>query len=195
VSFFDDLERAAPPPPSYRTPEWLAPPDNVLPATVALDVLLVHRPDVAVWVADALVFPSGLAFGLSVQRRESSDDPPPFFGPPDPDGLRFGLQLADSRKVVVQQLAACRPLLQRPDQPILRPRSGGGGGTRSRVELWLWPLPPPGRLAFVCAWPAEGVDETRAEIDAAPIVAASARAVELWPEERPLPPDHGDVVI
>ncbi len=61
--------------------------------------------------------------------------------------------------------------------------------------MWLWPLPPPGPLTFVCAWPAEGVEETHAQIDGAEILAASARAVELWPDDRPLPPSEDDVVI
>jgi hypothetical protein len=194
VSFFD--EPAAPPqPPSYRTPEWLAPPENVIPATVALDVMLLRRPDLAIWVADALVFPSGLSFGINVQRREQSDNTPPFFGPPDPDGPRFGLQLADGRKVVVERAADMRPFLQRPDRPLLRPRSGSGGAHRSSAQMWLWPLPPPGPLTFVCAWPAERVEETSAQIDAAPILAAASRAVEMWRDDRPLPPSERDVVI
>jgi hypothetical protein len=195
VSFFDEPEAAPAPPPDYRTPEWIAPPENVIPATVALDVILVRRPDLAIWVADALAFPSGLSFGINVHRREQSDETPLFFGPVDPDGPRFGLQLADGRKVIVQRLGEMKPFLQRPDRPILRPRSGSGGGHLSRAEMWLWPLPPSGPLTFVCAWPAEGVEETSAQIDAAPIVAAASRAVEMWPDDRPLPPSEDDVVI
>jgi hypothetical protein len=59
VSFFGDPAPPPPPTPSYRTPAWLGPPDNVLPATVALDVVLVRRPNLAIWVAHALVFDSG----------------------------------------------------------------------------------------------------------------------------------------
>jgi hypothetical protein len=195
VSFFDEPEPTSSPPPSYRTPEWIAPPDNVIPATVALDVILVRRNDLAIWVADAVVYPSGVSFGISVQRREQSDETPLFFGPAEPDGPRFGLRLADGRKVIVQRLGEMKPLLQRPDRPLLRPRSGSGGGHRSRAEMWLWPLPPPGPLTLVCAWPAEAVEETSVEIDAAPIVAAASRAVEMWPDDRPLPPSEDDVVI
>jgi hypothetical protein len=175
-----------------------------LHATVGLDVILVRRPDLVIWVADALAFPSGLSFGLNVQRRERSDETrragavptaPLFFGPADPDGPRFGLRLADGRKVVVQRLGDMKPFLRKPDRPILRPRSGSGGGHASRAEMWLWPLPPPGPLTFVCARAAEGVDETSAQIDAAPILAAAANAVEMWPDDRPLPPSEDDVVI
>jgi hypothetical protein len=88
-----------------------------------------------------------------------------------------------------------KPFLQRPDRPTLRPRSGSAGGGRSSAQMWLWPLPPLGPLTFVCAWPAEGVQETSAQIDAAPILSAASRAVEMWPDDRSLPPGEQDVVI
>jgi hypothetical protein len=51
VSFFDE-----PPPPAepheQRTPEWIGRPDNVIPATVALDAVLVRpagRSSSAAW--------------------------------------------------------------------------------------------------------------------------------------------------
>jgi hypothetical protein len=195
MSFFDEPEAVAAESPSYRTPEWIGPPENVIPATVALDLVLVQRADLAIWIADALVFPSGLSFGISVQRRQRSQEPPLFFGPVEPGGPRFGLRLADGRKVVVQRSGEMRPFLQQPDHPILRPRSGSGGGHLSRATMWLWPLPPAGPLTFVCAWPAKGVEETSAEIDTGPLLAAGARAVEMWPDDRPLPPSEDDVVI
>jgi hypothetical protein len=200
MSFFDEPEAVPAPPPSYRTPEWIGPPENVIPATVALDVVLVQRAVLAIWIADALVFPAGLTFAINVQRRQPSQrqpapEPPVFFGPVEPGGPRFGLQLADGRKVVVQRLGEMRPFLRQPDHPILRPRSGSGGGHLSRATMWLWPLPPAGPLSFVCAWPAEGIDETSAQIDTGPLLAAGARAVEMWPDDRPLPPSEDDVVI
>jgi hypothetical protein len=199
VTFFDQPPPEPPPrPPSYRTPEWLVPPENVIPATVALDAVLVRREDLAIWVADALVYPTGLGFGLFVHRRvpDASMEPPFFFRPPTEDGPRFGLLLADGQKVLVERLGDLRPFLEQPTRAVLRPRSGGGGtGGRSHAEMWLWPLPPPGPLRFVCEWPAEGIAETAAEVDATAIVEAAARAVEMWPDDRPLPPDEESVLI
>jgi hypothetical protein len=43
MSFFEDPAPPSAPPPEYRTPEWIAPPENVIPTTVALDVILVQR--------------------------------------------------------------------------------------------------------------------------------------------------------
>jgi hypothetical protein len=42
-------------------------------------------------------------------------------------------------------------------------------------------------VTFVCARPAQNVPESRAELDAAPILTAAAEAIELWPEGEPEP--------
>jgi hypothetical protein len=67
-----------------------------------------------------------------------------------------------------------------PDSPVLVPRGGGGGMRHWSESLWLWPLPPEGRLSFVCEWPAFGIALTRADVDAAPIRDAAARSRALW---------------
>jgi hypothetical protein len=69
---------------------------------------------------------------------------------------------------------------QVPDSPVLVPRGGGGGMRHWSESLWLWPLPPEGRLSFVCEWPALGIALTRADVDAAPIRDAAARSRTLW---------------
>jgi hypothetical protein len=72
---------------------------------------------------------------------------------------------------------------QAPDRPVLREHGGGGGGTAWDREYWLWPLPPAGPFAFVCEWPARGIAESRAEIDAAAILEAAGRALILWSDK------------
>jgi hypothetical protein len=42
--------------------------------------------------------------------------------------------------------------------------------------------PPTGPLEFVCEWPAFGVAETRAVIDAQLVLDAAGRSTRLWPE-------------
>jgi hypothetical protein len=64
-------------------------------------------------------------------------------------------------------------------------RGGGGGDRRFDMRFWLWPLPPPGPLAFVVEWPAEGVELTRRAIDVAELLEAATRAEELWPGGSP----------
>jgi hypothetical protein len=187
VSFF------GPPPPDpvrdvdYRMPEWHAPPDNVLPATVALNLVVARTQDLVVSIPEARVFPTGVSLQVAVQRREPPDRPDAFlFGPPHPEGPRVGVLLAGGAKAVAG--SPFPNAYERPQGPVLLPRSGGGGGLRLHSELWLWPLPPPGPLTVVYEWAAQGIAETRVEVDATPIVEAADRAVELWREERPLMP-------
>ena len=75
--------------------------------------------------------------------------------------------------------------------PRFTERPGHRVGTfrRRRERAWLalaalavGPTPP-GPLAFVCEWPARGIPETRAEIDAGLVLAAAARAVPIWPDQ------------
>jgi hypothetical protein len=51
------------------------------------------------------------------------------------------------------------------------------------MRYWIWPLPPAGPVTFVCQWPALGIPESRADVDAELILDAAARAVQLWPED------------
>jgi hypothetical protein len=152
---------------------------------VVLDVALVKTERAAVWVSDALVYLSGLSFCLNVQWR--GPEPPrrePLFAGIHDAQCHFGVELSDGRRIESAQ-RSWRPIEIRPDHPVLRPRGGGSGGLHHRADLWLWPLPPPGPLTFVFAWPAEGVREVTATVDTAPIIAASARAYVLWPDDRP----------
>ena len=51
-----------------------------------------------------------------------------------------------------------------------------GGGPHSFVSRWwAWPLPPTGPLEFLCEWPAFGITESRAGINAQ-IILDAARA-------------------
>jgi hypothetical protein len=194
MGFFDaDPAHEPPPEQEYRPPEWSQPPENVMPAAVALDALVVRRDALAVWIADGLAYPTGLAFGIAVVLRHR---PPPgrrprgwFLGPGEPGGPLFGAGFADGRRTATDR--ALRSRDGGPPEIALGHRGGGGSDRQWHGRLWLWPLPPEGPLTFAFAWPEEGVEEVTVEVDSAPIRAAAARAVELWPEERPQPPDAG----
>ena len=104
-----------------------------------------------------------------------------------PELLRFGVEFADGPKGTTTGGPGTAAEGDPPAGPLLMPRDGGGGGDRWDQSFWLWPLPPPGPVAFVVEWPSEGIELTRHEVDAAPILEASKGSTTLWPES----PDGG----
>jgi hypothetical protein len=56
---------------------------------------------------------------------------------------------------------------------------GGGTGSlhRSDSRWWTWPLPPPGRLDFICQL---GPVERRVSIEAQLILDAAQRSMRVW---------------
>jgi hypothetical protein len=64
--------------------------------------------------------------------------------------------------------------------PILAPRSGGGGGRHWDFRYWVWPLPPEGKVRFMCEWPARNLAPITHEIDAADVRRAGAASTSLW---------------
>ena len=180
MSFFEQPPPPAPEEPPQRQPEWSAPPENFVGATVPFDLVLANTGDVAVTVGGMTAYPTGVAFEVRVLRREPGSEDVFFrMHHPGPGGLRLGVELADGSRAIADRGAG------EPGRgPTLTAR-GGGGGLSYQLGFWLWPLPPAGPLRFACTWPDEGIDETTAELDA-PIREAAARAVELWPDERPV---------
>lgn len=165
-----------------------------MPRAVAIDLLVARGDDVAVWVAEALAYPAGVAFGLVIVRRYGSSPDrrhrPWFLPPGESDGPRFVIGFTDGRRTVMGW-----PSVHGDDgtPDIVLTHTGGGGSDRRWMgRMWLWPLPPAGPLTLAFVWPELEVPETTVEIDSAPIRDAAARAVELWPDERPHRPAHGE---
>jgi hypothetical protein len=181
MGFFEEIPPAVPEELSTRQPEWSGPPENVVGATVPLDLVLANTGDVAVTVGGMTAYPTGVSFEVRVlHRRRPAEDAFFRLHHPGPGGLRLGVELADGSRAIADRGP------EEPGRgPMLSPRGGGGGGLSYELGFWLWPLPPPGPVRFACRWPDEGIEETIAEIDA-PIREAAARAAELWPDERPV---------
>lgn len=116
-----------------------------------------------------------------------------------PEGmLRFGIEFADGRKATntadqplanlaggtmsVSTMSSGSDEPQEPAAPVLSLGGGGGGSGNWRQSVWIWPLPPAGRLTFVCQWPEANIELTRHEIDAQLILDAAARAQVLFPD-------------
>jgi hypothetical protein len=111
-------------------------------------------------------------------------------------GLRLGVGFADGRKAVFRPLVTFGYDKDPPD-PMLSHRGrghasalGGGPAHEFRVDVWLWPLPPPGPLSLVTAWPERGISETPTTVDAGELIDAAARSEQLW-EAPPDEPQRG----
>jgi hypothetical protein len=179
-------------PMAVSPPAWFGPPRNVLPGSAPITLIVARSDQTVVAVTGIQAYPAGFGFTLNLRLGNLSGreehlipyllDDAAFETDPLPDEfLRFGVQFADGRKTTnLDQLPY--DLEQEPDQPVLH-RYGRGVGSIWDMEQWVWPLPPTGPFAYVCAWPARGIPESRAEIDGGLILDAAERAVTLWPDD------------
>jgi hypothetical protein len=174
-------------------PEWFRP-DDYLGSPVGAQFVLARSPNVVLTIRHVLVYPNGFEFQLECLVVNYPQDPEdlmgfeglPYYTKPSPnpnslpDGLfRFGVQLPDGSKATTLQ-SHQQMQVEKPDHPVLMRSGSGGIGTTKAHQYWLWPLPPPGRLAFVCEWPSLGIAVTRHEIDTAEIRDAAQRSQSLW---------------
>ena len=204
MGFFDVPPPPEPPPPPETEPEgpeWFGPPGNVLGAPIS-DIVVLHRSErLAVAVVGLTAFPTGTMFSLLTKARagldlDELDMDPPWMrrqygrrGSAD-DAFRFGVAFADGRKATTLGDPFHRGgATPEADSDIVLIERGGEGGSHTWNQgYWLWPLPPPGQLQFVCEWPARGLPETRATMDAGQLISAAAHAITLWDRE----PGRGD---
>ena len=201
MSFFDSIPEPPPPPEPVRRPRpaWMQP-DEVIPASVPDELILIRTDEVAVAISGIRVYPNGFEFTAHVRMHGKDENEPDWHDPFDRHGrrrqtpgdvLRLGIMYADGRRGATTG-GNWRPHGDAdPERLILDHGSSGGTGRRWDGSFWVHPLPPDGPVAFVASWPEFGATETRAELDGAVIRAAAARAVILWPEEPEIDPGGG----
>jgi hypothetical protein len=187
MSFFDEF-----PEPEFevgarrRQPEWAGPPDNVLAATVPLDLVLANTGELAVVLGRVRAYPTGVLFDVTILRRTLGDNEERPFGirfhRGGPGSFRLGVELPDGLRLGAHVGGD-------PERARLSPQGGGGSDLRYTTEYWLWPLPGEGTMHVACEWRDEGLDEAVRELDTVPILEAAGRAVELWPDDRPIGDD------
>lgn len=190
MGFFDDVSE--PPPIVIDGPAPRAvweKPEFMLGGALDLAIVLARTDDAAVCLGQFAAYPNGFEFTLTIVLRDPATGacrrPTHRFELPGPsipdDFLRFGLLFSDGKTATNLDMTSLGEDGE-PSKPVLNPEGGGGSDSRYDLQHWVWPLPPPGRLAFVCAWPVEHIAESRVEIDAEQIRQAATRAIKLWPE-------------
>lgn len=100
-------------------------------------------------------------------------------------GPRLGVRFADGRKAMFDTEGWSG--FEEPRHPILARRDGGFDAAdwegsvwlEARRDVWLWPLPPPGQLSFVTAWPEKGITDTTTTVDAKELIDAASRSEQL----------------
>ncbi len=189
MSFFDE-EHLPPPAPIPRRgsrPPWAGPPDNVIPAPFGARLLMGQSEQAVVAVFGAQACATG--FGVEIVAKWRHTGRPEavrngFYSDsrPDPDALRFEIHFADGR-VAGGGSRDGHPADPNPGLPRLSPQHGAGTNREWVQRMWVWPLPPPGAMTLVCAWPAMEIQETKAVVDAGAILTAAAGATALWPDD------------
>ena len=169
-------------------------PENEVPGSVALEVVLGESEGAVVFISGARAYTNGVEFHVEARLRTPLAPGPSHMwgihGDGEPsDRLLFGIEFADGRRCSTEP--GFHGLLEghQPNVPSLMPDGGGGSSVSADVSMFLSPLPPPGPLLLVCAWPGRGVPETVSETSADPILEAASGARVLWPPPRPREPE------
>jgi hypothetical protein len=184
-------------------PDWAGPPWHVRPGLAPISLVIGRSESTVVLLEGARAYPSGVVVRFVVAVRETGREARRrVFAELDvthgrgqldlclpPGGLRWGVQFADGRRVTTVDESpwhglpeGADPSTWTPQRPVLdgvgRPVSWGGTWSR---DVWLWPLPPPGSVQVVCAWPDRGIAESSTTTDSALLRAAATAATPLWP--------------
>lgn len=183
MSFFNNLPVAEPEPRVHHP--W-DPPEAEFPAAVPSGPLMLGRTErAAVAITGISAYSAGFEIFVTARFRPGAGGASGSGGPePAPRrSFRLGLQFADGTTVIGQHGGPGPSGDADPPGPILRTYLGGGGPRSSFWRWWAWPLPPAGPMEFVCEWPALGIPETRAGLDAQLILDAAGRSIRLWAGE------------
>jgi hypothetical protein len=159
-------------------------PSNELPAIVALDAALARTDDIVIALSGARAYTQGIELFLRLHVRQPGavSATAAFAGlhGGGSDQYLLGVEFADGRTATNIDDS---PSDDNSTTAVLMSCGGGGSPDFSSHTYYLTPVPPPGRLSIIVAWPAAGIGEHRVELDAEPFRSAAERAQVLWPEQ------------
>jgi hypothetical protein len=179
MGFFDNIA----PKPDGGTMRALPRPSGQVPTPLAIRLMLARTSQVAVAVVGVWAFTTGFDLQINAELRNEipGTSTASFLAGLDDEPLedefcRLGVQFSTGEKAANLERGSDTA------GPIMKVMGGGGGLLFRQWRYWISPLPPSGPLTFACEWPALGVAESRAEIDAQPILDAASQSIVLWPD-------------
>jgi hypothetical protein len=149
---------------------------------------------VAIYLASVSAYPTGFRFDVFVVGTGGGELDPFNFehrmlaertGEIPPGQLRLGFLFADGSKATNtgKYFGWYDESGAPPDAPLMRGMGGSGDDRNWQSSFWTWPLPPPGRLEFVCEWPEAGIPLTNSELDSGAIIEAASRSQQVFPDD------------
>jgi hypothetical protein len=171
----------------------MGPPDNELPGAVPFHAVLAKTDDLVVAVVGVDAHSTGMSIKIAVRLRRSDPslhglDPLPY-GPGGGGPFLVGVAYPDGRTASNVSSQRLPDPFTPGDAPSLVGRGGGGGGRTFEMDYWLTPMPPPGDLTIIVAWPTRDIPESRTVIPGDAIAQGVSANVELWPWQ---PPEHDE---
>lgn len=169
-----------------RAEHWrrLMPPSNEIPVLLPWSGTLGRSEDIAVALVGAHLHSSGVLLYITARGRGAAvlGLHGAASGRFDANGdvLCLGVEMADGTAAANIDRAADAGSS---NYPTLMRGGGGGGPSSVDVTYFLSPVPPPGPVCMVCAWPSRDIPETRSEFDGTHLTELLAQVTELWPPE------------
>jgi hypothetical protein len=162
-------------------------PETEFPAVVPVGTLLFDptSPISAVAVTGVLAYRNGFEFFVTRLVRNppgwvSSGAPHPGrrHGPSAQESFQIGVEFANGGQTPFTGGFIELSYPEEPDRPFMHPCGSSIRWHREDDRRWVWPLPPPGRLTFICRL---GDTESRVGMDAQLILDASRQSQPAWP--------------
>ncbi|WP_327097094.1 hypothetical protein OIE68_45760 [Nocardia vinacea] len=155
-----------------------------MPVAIPVERVLARTEDVVAALVGARAYREGIELSLHLYVRPGSDHSAlsGFHGYPSgaKDQFLVGVEFSDGRTATNIDLWR---LDDDADNAILMSGGGGSSDGFSATTYYLTPLPPPGSLTVIVAWPAAGIAEQRVELDTEAFRQAAERTEVLWPAD------------